>query len=186
MTYIVEDGTGVVGANQYISGADMAAYHTLYGNTAWTDAYPDEASQDLAALIASRDFDLLFNLKGRPLTSTQGLKAPRVEVWHTMDFDTELVMSSGNTAQIAKNMQLIRNAVCELSLAGLSFDPTGPLSKDGNVSMEETKVGDVMVRTNFFNPGSPKEQASLRRVVMIIKPLLESDPGSVFVKVRRG
>ena len=42
MTLTVENGSGLAGADSYVSQADATTYHDGRGNTAWTDLSSDE------------------------------------------------------------------------------------------------------------------------------------------------
>ena len=55
MALIVEDGTGVSGAESYISVVDADDYHTNHGNTSWGSA--DTTAKEIALRKASEYLD---------------------------------------------------------------------------------------------------------------------------------
>ena len=73
---IVEDGTGVVGADSYATVAAADAYHLTRGNTAWAAA--TNAQKEAALINASAYLDAAYNFIGYRATTTQGLQWPRI------------------------------------------------------------------------------------------------------------
>jgi hypothetical protein len=81
MALIVEDGTGVTGANSYVSLEDVNEYHAARGNTAWADAAssPDEAREG-AIVRATQYIDAKYRLRWpgtRKAGRSQRLEWPR-------------------------------------------------------------------------------------------------------------
>jgi len=78
---IVEDGTGLTGAQSYISIEFADIYHTLRANSVWVNL-TDEALK-VAALVKATDYvDRRWRDQfiGDPLTTTQALAFPRTEL----------------------------------------------------------------------------------------------------------
>lgn len=72
MTFTVETGTGVTGANSYNSVAELDDYMTLRNeNTAAT-----QAEKEAALVVAAQDYIDGFSFSGDPLNPDQGLKLP--------------------------------------------------------------------------------------------------------------
>tara|TARA_R110000851_G_scaffold12997_5_gene44701 strand:- start:10397 stop:10939 length:543 start_codon:yes stop_codon:yes gene_type:complete len=76
MALTVEDGTGVAGADSYISVAYATAYHANLGNDKWTFL---SGSQEVALRVATLSLDLLYaqNFKGNERFTSQELRYPR-------------------------------------------------------------------------------------------------------------
>ena len=73
---IVEDGTGVVGADSYATVASADAYHLARGNAAWASA--TNTQKEAALINASAYLDAAYNFIGHRATTTQGLQWPRI------------------------------------------------------------------------------------------------------------
>lgn len=78
MAFTLEDGTGITGANAFVSVAELDDY-AADRNIDLTAQ--DEASKQAAIIQASADFiDVYYNIKGEALTDTQGMQIPTDEV----------------------------------------------------------------------------------------------------------
>jgi hypothetical protein len=76
MALIVEDGSGRVDAESYLSVAAADTYHAAFGNSAWTGA--EVAVKEAALRRATQYLDARYAWAGEPLTQTQALAWPRV------------------------------------------------------------------------------------------------------------
>ena len=75
MAFLAEDGTGLAGANSYVSVADADSYHVDRNNTGWTSKTVVEKQY---ALIDASDFvNLVYSFTGSKASTTQGLEWPR-------------------------------------------------------------------------------------------------------------
>ena len=81
MTITVEDGTGLVGADAYISEADADTYFAAIGDTTWAAASTSEKEQ--AIVQATRYMEKRFGTKWKGIiaSSTQALGWPRDYVY---------------------------------------------------------------------------------------------------------
>lgn len=77
ITLIIEDGTGITGANSYIDASYAASYFELQGSDLWCS---NSNKRNLALVQASIFLDLRYSARfcGLPLVSTQGLLFPRL------------------------------------------------------------------------------------------------------------
>lgn len=75
MALIVEDGSGMVDADSYVSVADCTDYHAAMGNTAWASL--DEPAQEAMLRRATQYIDVRYTFRGQRLRSTQALAWPR-------------------------------------------------------------------------------------------------------------
>ncbi len=79
ITFVVEDGTGLLTANSYAAVADADAYHTDRGNDAWTAGVT--SNKETALVRATMYLDKKYSGRwvGYPaLRRLQGLQWPRV------------------------------------------------------------------------------------------------------------
>lgn len=74
MTLIIEDGTGIAGANSYVSLDIVADYATLRNITDWDSASPD--AQAAAVVFATDYLDATYRPNGPRLSASQGLQWP--------------------------------------------------------------------------------------------------------------
>lgn len=124
----VEDGTGLVAANSYISIADCDTYHTDRGNSAWTGT---DAVKEAALIKATQYIDGRYRKrwKGIILSSTQALCWPREDIYDERDEEIEGIP------------QLLKYAVCEAALKALTDDLNPDLERGGRIKRE--KVGPI-------------------------------------------
>ena len=80
MSLIVEDGTGLAGAESYVSVADADTYHDKRGNTAWVTL--TTAQKERLLRIATDYMVAVYRLRwdGYRYTTTQSLDWPRIYV----------------------------------------------------------------------------------------------------------
>ena len=75
MQFIVEDGTGIVGATSYSSVEVADDYATFWDYTEWLSL--DDAEKEKFLILASSYMDTYLDYPSRILTNTQGLLYPR-------------------------------------------------------------------------------------------------------------
>lgn len=82
MTIVVEDGTGKINAESYISVADATTYHAARGNAAWA-ALATDAVREQSLRKATEYMGQVYRLrwKGARYTTTQALDWPRSNVY---------------------------------------------------------------------------------------------------------
>lgn len=71
---ISEDGSGIAGANSYVSVAQADAYHALRMNEAWATASPEK--KDAACVLATDYIEANYLPASPRNTTTQGLQWP--------------------------------------------------------------------------------------------------------------
>jgi hypothetical protein len=78
VAFVVEDGSGVVGANSYTSVAFADAYFAERGNTVW-DAIADDADKEKLLILATDYIELIFCRRfiGEMVATDQALSWPR-------------------------------------------------------------------------------------------------------------
>ena len=146
MAFTVEDGTGVAGANAYISVAYADEYHAERGNAGWTgdDALKQQAIVRATDYIETRWGD---RYRGRiqyrdPL---QSLGFPRLDIWDR------------NGLAITGIPDLLKRATAEYALRALTEelmpDPDY-VPATGFVSGVREKVGPIETETTYQQPFS--------------------------------
>lgn len=169
MTLILEDGTGVSGAESYASVAQITAYwgarlHDANA-TAWLDA--DFANQEGAAREASAYLDAVYGpyYKGSRAGYVQGLQWPR-----TQALDAAGYPLPGKPVEI-------QNAVCELAVRALSARLAEDDDRGNQIIKERVKI-DVIEEEIQYADGAQRH-TSYGHVAGMLEPILNgSQPGA--------
>ncbi len=155
---IVEDGTGVVGADSYATVAAADAYHLARGNAAWAAA--TNPQKEAALINAASYLDAVYKYVGYRATTTQGLQWPRI-------VETYPVVINVNVASWPP-MGVI-TAAYELALRALS----GSLAPDpvydasgGTVTSTSVEVGPIK-KAQVISGGGQSAAWSVRKYPMV-------------------
>lgn len=140
MAFLLEDGTGIEGANAYIDVSNYRTHHTDRGNTAHTD-FTDPDTQ--AAIIRASEYvDKRFGKMfiGLRRTKRQGLEWPRINA-----FDADGFLMSDQD-RVPRNLQ---KAVAEYTLRALicgvlAPDPILPVPKQDLTDSSGVRDSDVI------------------------------------------
>jgi len=156
-TFTVEDGTGLAGANAYISVSFADDYHDGRGNTAWTDSSVTDSAKERAVVRATDYVDKRFGgkFRGWKESSLQALQWPRLD-------------AEDNSGYLIRDIpEKLKQAVSEYALRSvdlheLSPDPISPvpqqqnlfgtvrdLSPTGEVAKKTEKVGPIEESTEY-------------------------------------
>lgn len=171
MALIVEDGSGVAGAESYASVIQASTYHTARGATAWDDVEDKEAALRKATDYMLQNYRLAW--KGFRVDPEQALDWPRYECYipgyrlgrHSGDF---LVPSN-----IVPNE--VRNACIELALKVTVED----LNPDLTQQILSSTVGPISVTYSAASP----QYKRFRAIDMMLGHLL--DGNGITAKVGR-
>lgn len=150
MALIIEDGTGVAGAEAYLSVADADAYHLARANAGWIG---DEPAKEAALRKATDYLGQVYRLRwlGRRVAADQALDWPRTGI---ADLGEDEVPGE------------VRNATAELALLALTTDLNPALVRGGRVTRE--KVGPIETQFADGAPGRTRHPA----IDGILAPLL--------------
>lgn len=155
MALVVEDGTGLAGAESYLSVAGFQAFATARGYVISGDVTELES----ALRLATTYIDSFWNsFKGNKVSQEQALQWPRSDV-----------SIFGFTVEEDELPQTLLDATAEAAYqqqAGTSLLPSGV---GGNVKFE--KVGPL--ETEYFS-NNPAAQPTLRAVDTHLSPLLRN------------
>lgn len=171
MSFIVENGTVIAGANAYMTVAEADAYFANRMVTTWMALVPDVKQ---ALIIAATDYiDIRWGayLKGCRLTDTQPLEFPR----------TAFVDDAG----VGVIPETLKKATAEYALRA----DTAPLAPDVEqdasgyqVSRKIEKVGPIEERTDFafLGPGATRQLLKPYPAAdMLMRSLLKNTQGRV-------
>ena len=143
MALIVEDGSGLVDAEAYLSVADAAAYHLKMGNRdAWALVGNEVAKE--AMLRQATEFmrnRYLNRWIGRATVAAQRLDWPRVGAY------------TRNYNVIASTLvpEQVKNACAELALKAAS----GELMPDSSQGVKREVIGPIEVEYDQYSSGAP-------------------------------
>lgn len=169
-TIIVEDGTGVDGANSYTTVSGIGVYAEDYGLDAWTAADITDTVREQAVFKSMRYLEALA-WKGIKYSSTQNLEWPRSYVYDKNSYlvDEDVVP------------QAVINAQCEIAVLCLpnsDVDVQPTYTKDDYL-VESSIAG---ATTEKWNPNSSTRRPNITVVKDILKGLIDS---SFIVPVER-
>jgi hypothetical protein len=178
---IVEDGTGVAGANSYATVDEFVAFHTQRGNTTLAEADTDQIE---SALVKGTDYlEQKFRLlwKGSRSYSTQVLSWPRRGVDVPDFFDpffrdlSNIPISFQDTLFIAENEVPWETKVATFLIAAETF--SGSLSNGviqpalGRTTKRE-KLGVLEVEYFDQAQGSSRQTTKYWNVEQTVEPFL--------------
>ena len=182
MALVVEDGTGVAGANSYLSLVAIRTYATTHGLTVSGDDVELEASVlDAMAYIEAIEFGFP-TFHGTRTDITQPLSWPRKD---TNNDNNEIVLANG-VIIATDGIPLALTA----SLAQLTFESEaagGLLTNTNGRAIVEEKVGPIT--TKFASPdagGSARDTQTFTKFESLIISILNlrNPPGNGFVTRR--
>jgi hypothetical protein len=173
MPIVVEDGTGLVGANSYASFADWTAY--------WADrgGAPAGVQADVeAALVKGADYlGLRYRFVGQRLSASQGLEWPRVYAYRgNPAFDAHCVPIEGVPVEVVRaNIELGKRA-----LAGeLAPDPVLDASGQTVISNRK-KVGPIEIEVAFNGGSSTAFVKRFPAIDRLLRDLVVQEGGRVW------
>lgn len=170
-TIIVEDGTGLVNSNSYVTLVEADAYFTDTGNLGWAGT-DDSKNQNL--INATSALDAVYGRKYISFLrddTTQALLWPRQDIW---DRHARRI-NEGSIPQALKNAQF---EYALLSQNGVNLFPEG--RTDNNLLSESVTVGEISQSKSYNRP--PKEQATFeafRQIELLLWPILITETQAI-------
>lgn len=173
-TLVLEDGTGVTGANSYITAAEALAILDVKPTqlAAFTALTPTE--QDNYLIWASDWLDDYMDWKGDKAVADSGLRWPRCGV-----FDRDGVMISLTTIP-----DQLKQAVAETAVWLIGNEAAGSGGESSNLPEGIKRVKADVVEVEFFEGGSSDSQSGSDLLPVNIRFLLRA-LGSPIVGKRR-
>lgn len=167
MALVVEDGTGLINAEAYISVADADTYHINYtGSSSWTTSTPTTAVKErtLRRAALALDGENVLRWKGHRQSKGQALDWPRNNVKDSSGFfiDSNVIPED------------LRRANAELALREIT-DSDGILpdiDENGRIKREKIKVGPIESDVEFL--GGARPSTLYTAVKVLLRDLIES------------
>lgn|SRR5574343_469371 len=159
---VVEDGSGVAGAESYVAVADADAYFAKRGSPAsWTGLSESVKEQYLREGTDYLEMMYDGRWKGCKVESDQALSWPRYNV-HDSD---------GIVLDSAIIPQKLKNALCEAALQRTSGDLLPVLNTPGDIKETDVQAGPVRSRKVYA--GTASQLASYSKVVQWLRTLIQ-------------
>lgn len=168
MSLIVEDGTGVSGADSYITLEYAASYHSALGNAAWAAATSEQ--QEVALRRAAQYLDFNYYWRGVKTAQTNAREWPRYDC---LDKDGYAIASNVIPTEI-------KNAQAELGLRALAGDLLADVS--GGSSVIREKVDAIEVE---YEKGQSR-QSAYTIVERLLRGLIRGGGGSRVIEMVLG
>lgn len=150
-TFIVEDGSIVVGANAYCSVAEADQYHENHGDpSAWSTL--SQAQKEDAIRQATQYMDAIYTWQGYRVSPDQVLDWPRAEV----------VTSDGFAVESTTVRQEIKDACAYLALASVSTTLLPDQTEEDAIKRRKVVLGPIQKDIEYVGSGdSPGTKFSL-------------------------
>lgn len=141
MAFTVEDGTGIVGANSYVTLAFVDEYHEDRGQLTWVALAILDRQRFLVR--ASDYIDKRFGrrFRGFRQNKDQGLEWPRLDAFDDDDYVLDLI-----PAQLQK-------ATAEYALRAIDNAQLAPDNEDTGVDATFTKIGPIEIENTIKKSG---------------------------------
>jgi hypothetical protein len=161
---VVENGTGRLDANSYVSIIEADTYHSLRGNTIWASA---TESDKVVALVRATDYvDTRWKFTGEPVKSTQALVFPR---------KSEYLNKNGDDVSASVPVE-IANATMEYALlvlgdgtALIELSPSIDQTEPWAITLQRDRVGTLETETRYDTARGIKVTKSYPTADRIIK-----------------
>lgn len=158
MALTLEDGTGVVNSDAYVSAAEVDTYATNFGKTGWTALVA--ADKEVHIRRATRFIDNKYPFEGTPLKGDQGLFFP-----------VQNLRVRGHA--VTGVPRQLKDAVCELAIISVTNDLIDSVAAR-SYSYKKVKVGDLEKSERFESSG---DQNIFHSVELLLAPLLSAVVG---------
>jgi hypothetical protein len=192
MPLLLEDGTGVEGANSYISVADLRTFANDRGTPFPAELSPDTANITLFTpfLILACDYleTMRDKFRGFPVFQQQPLTWPRQDVWVEWTLLDKTVIPQGvKNAQAALVLQQLSGIALQPSQAGqgigaIPVGPNGAISPITGAFIVKDKT-DVL-ETQYSETLGTNYAPIMPSVMAFLKPYLFNGGSQFFTSVR--
>lgn len=183
MTLVVEDGTGVAGAESYAAVATIDDYWTARPQNplaaTWA-AESDEAKKEGAAREVTAYIEATWGsfYRGTRKDYVQGLEWPRNGPLDVCDDDEDgetddyLPVTDAGGVELPDLPPQLIAAVAELAPRALAGPLQGDVDMAARVKSQTKKVGAIQKTTEYFDNGSAPPQTSFGVVALLLAPIL--------------
>ena len=162
MALIVETGTGVAGANTYVTQADLDAFWSQRGNPSFGTMAAD--SVEILVTQAMDLFHALFGsrLRGRRVKVDQSLEFPRADL-----YDNEGLLRPMTT--VPPEVKKVLCLLVQKAIDGETIPDSD--ASTAAVKKQRQKVGDLEIETEYTS-GGQKVGKTFTEIEMILAPVL--------------
>lgn len=161
---VVEDGTGLIGANSYITAAEALAILDVKPTQLAAFTALSAAEQDNYLIWASDWLDDYMDWKGYKTVETSGLRWPRCGV-----YDRDSILISDNVIP-----EQLKQAVAETATWLINNDAAASGGQSSNLPEGIKRVKADVVEVEFFDGGSADSQSGSDLLPVNIRFLLRS------------
>ncbi|QAY02068.1 virion structural protein [Vibrio phage vB_VpS_BA3] len=140
MAITVETGSGVAGADSYVSVVEADSYFARFGNTVWSGKSTEQKETALKVASSYADSRWAARISAAPLKSDQGLSLPANGLY------------SPHGAAVSGIPVKWKQAVMEYALQSFSGDLWKTATQadvSGKVKSERVTVGPITTKTEF-------------------------------------
>lgn len=161
---VVETGSGVSGANTYISAADADLYQTNRGRSSWALLEPD--AKAIALIKATEAIDAQYPWIGLKMTRAQGLQWPRHE--GVDSFGESVLLIDRDGFDIDAVPQAVVNACAEAAFLTLSEELFQDADPRGKIIRKKTDVLETE-----YQPDSPTAKPVMPTIFGALNAMLK-------------
>ena len=172
MALTVEDGTGLAGADSYVSVDDADAYSLNHGNpSSWSGQTEPQKEEKLRLATQGLDLEFYGKWLGTRKVSTQALDWPRDSV---EDED-------GNAVDNASVPERVKDACVELAMELAAGKTIHVAQSDGATIKRERKKLDVLeIETEYLGGKSNTPVADFPRIERLVARFTTGDSATIF------
>lgn len=165
MALLVEDGTGVVGAESYQTVAAADTYHSNLGNSAWAALSTPVKEQSLRKATNYMTQEFQSRWKGYRIDADQALDFPRSSV---------IVFDSFIASNIVP--EPVKNACAELALKANS----GALNPDSTQNVKAKTIGPIKIEYDQYSSQNKRYDS----IEQMLAPYLTGSSGITVALVK--
>lgn len=182
MSLIVEDGSGVTGAESYISVANAITYCTNWGYSTWLALTTAQQEQSLRQATTYMISEYRMRWKGRRVLITQGLDWPRVGVVLEDFGGSQGCNGFGSYGLFQISYQIVPPEVMNACVEFANrFVTTGTLNADLSQNVVKETVGPIDVT---YDKDSP-QYIRYRQIDNLLAPFMLAGGNKSTVKLIR-
>ncbi|QIW90749.1 UNVERIFIED_ORG: hypothetical protein GCAPEGMB_00430 [Vibrio phage V07] len=170
MAITVETGSGVAGADSYISVGEADSYFARFGNTVWSGKGTEQKETALKVASSYADSRWAARISAAPLKSEQGLSLPVNGLY------------SPHGAPVVGIPKKWKESVMEYALQsfrGELYRTTEQADVSGKIKSERVTVGPITTKTEFaVNEGAARKFNNYPKADALAKAAFRSRGGS--------
>lgn len=186
LTFVVEDGTGMTTSNSYTSVEYANAYHTQFGNKAWTQI-TDVSVQQEALIQATQSIDILYGQEFYSLPRSQGMSQlyPGQVYLQALLFPRfTMVINQIQVIQTGWIPIQLQRAVCEMALKYVNGDDIFPQPNLLKFTTnKQVKAGSVGISTTYGRDIDAERYTGMWKIEKILYPLMKKSSNPTYLSL---